>query len=148
MKPLFFEDLQVGDRWQSEARQITPDDVVDFATLTTSRQIEVLRRMRSDRGFHNSVCERNVAVIDHLSNDFDSSTLRHNRSAVASSYSLATSAKRLAAIYRMLWNASPETGGKAQSHPPVSGSADVSLADVITRHRTFFPCRTETEIEP
>lgn len=31
---LFFEDLRVGDRWLSPARQVTRDDVVDFAELT------------------------------------------------------------------------------------------------------------------
>ena len=31
---LYFEDLQVGDRWLSEWREITADDVADFAELT------------------------------------------------------------------------------------------------------------------
>lgn len=137
------QPLEGGNAMRGDA-----DGVVDFATLTSSRQIEVLRRMRSDRGFHDAVCERNAAVIDHLSNDFDSSTLRHNRSAVASAYSLATSAERLAAIYRAVWKVSPQSDGEARQRRPVSGPADVSLADVIVRQRTFYPCRTETEINP
>lgn len=32
--PLFFEDLQVGDRWTSVDREITAEDVADFAELT------------------------------------------------------------------------------------------------------------------
>ncbi|MGV3485547.1 MAG: MaoC/PaaZ C-terminal domain-containing protein [Planctomycetaceae bacterium] len=32
--PLFFEDLHVGDRWTSADREITADDVADFAELT------------------------------------------------------------------------------------------------------------------
>ncbi len=32
--PLFFEDLRVGDRWTSETREISADDVLDFADLT------------------------------------------------------------------------------------------------------------------
>jgi 3-hydroxybutyryl-CoA dehydratase len=32
--PIFFEDLQVGDRWISANREITADDVADFAELT------------------------------------------------------------------------------------------------------------------
>lgn len=31
---LFFEDLQVGDRWRSRARTITETDVVNFAGMT------------------------------------------------------------------------------------------------------------------
>ncbi len=31
---LFFEDLKVGDRWMSLARQLEREDVVDFADLT------------------------------------------------------------------------------------------------------------------
>ena len=31
---LFFEDLQVGDNWLSEEREITAEDVADFALLT------------------------------------------------------------------------------------------------------------------
>lgn len=33
-EPLFFEDLLVGKRWTSEDREITADDVADFAELT------------------------------------------------------------------------------------------------------------------
>lgn len=33
-KPLFFENLAVGDRWQSRARTITETDVVNFAGIT------------------------------------------------------------------------------------------------------------------
>lgn len=33
-KPLYFEDLQVGDRWTSGDREISADDVADFADLT------------------------------------------------------------------------------------------------------------------
>lgn len=33
-QPLYFEDLHVGDRWQSRARTITEADVVAFAGLT------------------------------------------------------------------------------------------------------------------
>ena len=32
--PLLFEDLRVGDRWTSPVREITADDVSDFAELT------------------------------------------------------------------------------------------------------------------
>ncbi len=32
--PLSFEDLQKGDRWISDPREITADDVADFAELT------------------------------------------------------------------------------------------------------------------
>lgn len=34
MKTLFFEDLKVGDRWESRARTITESDIVNFACLT------------------------------------------------------------------------------------------------------------------
>ena len=33
-EPLYFEDLQPGDRWVSATREITGDDVADFALLT------------------------------------------------------------------------------------------------------------------
>ncbi len=33
-EPLYFEDLKLGDRWLSECREITGDDVADFAHLT------------------------------------------------------------------------------------------------------------------
>ena len=33
-KPLYLEDMQVGDRWSSEFREITADDVKEFAVLT------------------------------------------------------------------------------------------------------------------
>ena len=33
-EPLFFEDLKIGDRWLSDWREITADDVADFAVLT------------------------------------------------------------------------------------------------------------------
>lgn len=33
-EPLYLEDIEVGDRWLSEWRQITADDVADFAALT------------------------------------------------------------------------------------------------------------------
>jgi 3-hydroxybutyryl-CoA dehydratase len=33
-KPLFFEDLLIGNRWTSEDREISADDVADFAELT------------------------------------------------------------------------------------------------------------------
>jgi 3-hydroxybutyryl-CoA dehydratase len=32
--PLYFEDLQLGDCWTSESREVTGDDVTDFAHLT------------------------------------------------------------------------------------------------------------------
>jgi 3-hydroxybutyryl-CoA dehydratase len=32
--PLYLEDMQVGDRWLSDWREITGDDVADFALLT------------------------------------------------------------------------------------------------------------------
>ncbi len=34
---VFAEDLHVGDVWLSEARQVTADDVADFASLTGDR---------------------------------------------------------------------------------------------------------------
>ncbi len=34
---LFFEDLQPGDRWTSAQRELTADDVADFAELTGDR---------------------------------------------------------------------------------------------------------------
>ncbi|MFG0262745.1 MAG: MaoC family dehydratase [Novipirellula sp. JB048] len=34
IKPLFLEDMQVGDRWSSPWREISGDDVADFARLT------------------------------------------------------------------------------------------------------------------
>jgi acyl dehydratase len=33
-EPLYLEDMNVGDRWLSESREITADDVADFALLT------------------------------------------------------------------------------------------------------------------
>jgi len=33
-EPLLFEDLRIGDRWTSAEREITADDVSDFAELT------------------------------------------------------------------------------------------------------------------
>jgi 3-hydroxybutyryl-CoA dehydratase len=33
-QPLFLEDIRVGDRWSSEFREITSDDVEEFAVLT------------------------------------------------------------------------------------------------------------------
>ncbi|GAA5508099.1 hypothetical protein Rcae01_03564 [Novipirellula caenicola] len=33
-KPLFLEDMKIGDRWSSPWREITADDVADFARLT------------------------------------------------------------------------------------------------------------------
>lgn len=33
-EPLYFEDLQVGDCWTSELREISGEDVADFAELT------------------------------------------------------------------------------------------------------------------
>ncbi|WP_442507518.1 MaoC family dehydratase [Novipirellula sp. SH528] len=33
-KPLFLEDMKVGDRWSSPWREITGEDVADFARLT------------------------------------------------------------------------------------------------------------------
>lgn len=33
-EPLYLEDMNVGDRWLSESREITADDVADFAMLT------------------------------------------------------------------------------------------------------------------
>ena len=32
--PLHFDDLQVGDRWQSQGRTITEADIVNFASMT------------------------------------------------------------------------------------------------------------------
>ncbi|NNE00600.1 MAG: acyl dehydratase [Pirellulaceae bacterium] len=33
-EPLFFDDLQVGDHWVSQWREVSGDDVADFAALT------------------------------------------------------------------------------------------------------------------
>lgn len=33
-QPLYLEDMNVGDRWYSDWREITPEDVADFAALT------------------------------------------------------------------------------------------------------------------
>lgn len=33
-EPLYFEDLQLGDCWTSDEREISGDDVADFAVLT------------------------------------------------------------------------------------------------------------------
>ena len=34
VEPLYLEDMSVGDRWKSDSREISGDDVADFANLT------------------------------------------------------------------------------------------------------------------
>ncbi|MCA9136796.1 MAG: hypothetical protein KDB00_08555 [Planctomycetales bacterium] len=138
--------------WRIEHRTTNCDDRrIDFAVLTPKRQIEVLRRISRDKGFENEVMDLNSRLVGWLANPFDEQTLRDNEQLIATDYSLAAAAERLAKIYNdVLREPVSATSGKLTTkhdRPPKSDSAPQdSVIDLVFRHRAYYPCRTETEI--
>lgn len=145
----------VGDQWPIELakpRRLHEEETIDFAVLTPRRQIEVLRRISRDEGFENAVKESNSKLLGWLSEPFARQTLRDNARLITNEYSLKLSGRRLLGLYNELVRIPhlariPIADENAPEPPgPDSLGRDVSVIDLICGNRTYYPCRTETEI--
>lgn len=124
-----------------EMRQRTREDAIDFATLTTRRQIDVLRRARTDPSFFAAVRQCNQALVNDLAEGFPGSLLGDNQRVVRDQYALSLNGDRQRSIYRKL----QDRKGLTLESEEVNVASE-SLADQIAKRRMFYPCRTETEI--
>lgn len=140
--------------WQQVPREIlrfaetaasTTDTItaskIDFATLSCGDQIDVIKRIDRDPLFKRRVQHANEVLLDWLQQDFEASTLRHNEQIVRQYYGMPACSDRLLQTYRELANVSPN-----QRSQTIEIDLGVSLANLISRHRTYFPCRTESTI--
>ena len=114
---------------------------IDFATLTTGDQIDVIMRIDRDPLFKRRVQDANQSLLDWLQPDFEASALRHNQQIVRQYYGQQGCSDRLLQAYRELALSPP---GKRSQRIDINWG--VSLANVISQHRTYFPCRTESTI--
>ena len=113
---------------------------VDFAQLTTHRQIEVLRRSAKDSGFEQAIRQQNPVVLRWFEEPFDDSVLLENRSRIRERFSLEIGGDRLLDVYQKMLAQSEDVAshiGQRESH---------SIVDIICSERAYFPCRTESEI--
>lgn len=130
-----------GEGWQVQQAPADEDpQAIDFATLTTPRQIEVLRRVAEDPGFEKEIQSRNGQLVDWLAQPFSPEILQANADQIASQFSLAGSGRSLASIYDGLLQVS------CGDDDPITLDEEASAIDLICGQRTFFPCRTELEI--
>lgn len=131
-----------GESFRVEAMDVEVDGAtIDFATLTTKRQIEVLNRMASDEGFQVSVAEHNIDLVRWLAEPFERSVLDDNADLIMQKYSTVESARKLGAIYQSLLQTSAATNGET-----IALNLNASVVEMICGKRTYFPCRTEWEI--
>lgn len=120
---------------------ITTASTIDFATLSCGDQIDVIKRIDRDPLFKRRVQNANQVLLDWLQQDFEASTLRHNEQIVRQYYGMQACSDRLLQTYRELANVSPN-----QRSQTIEIDLGVSLANLISQHRTYFPCRTESII--
>jgi hypothetical protein len=119
-------DSQASDREQR----------IDFAKLTTDRQIEVLRLAAADPGFESDVRECSRELVGHLTSQPDDTLVQHNAAVVGREYSPERSGQMLITIYNQLLASSCDSEIESPLHAGIA-------VDLITRARPFFPCRTE-----
>ncbi len=112
------------------------DQRIDFARLTTNRQIEVLRLAAADPGFESEVRECSRDLVGHLTSQPDDALVQHNAAVVGREYSPERSGRRLIAIYKELLASSCDVEIESPLHAGIA-------VDLISRTRPFFPCRTE-----
>ncbi len=112
---------------------------IDFARLTTGRQIEVLQRMVADGAFDRDVKACSARLVDNLQDTADKNhaLINHNADVVRAEYAVEKQAEALMTIYRNLLRAKPASRVD-------SPSCDQPAINLVSRVRPFFPCRTET----
>jgi hypothetical protein len=113
-----------------------PVDWIDFARLIPARQIEVLRRLATDRGFESSVTGCNRSLMGYLNDPPDQDVVMENANVVRQQYSPQATGQELLCIYQGL--AAIQCDAKIR--PPRHAGRGV---DFIAGVRPFFPCRTE-----
>ena len=124
------------------AKKSTQHDIdsIDFASLTSVRQIEVLRRIADDEGFAGAVWERSQSLVDAIRNPPNRSIIDANASLIAQHYSIDSVGKQLIELYRSVLNTSLSDSEKATCF----ATASVPAVDLVNQNRSFYPCRTET----
>lgn len=134
-------DTTFALQWNDPPEHLS-GQAIDFAQLTTNRQIEVLKRLSNDQGFDQATQTINSMLVESLQAPFDAITLRANRDQIATAYSLQTTADRLIQTYQQLTNQATAVDSVHNQQP----DHNKSLVEAICHQRPFFPCRVETEI--
>jgi hypothetical protein len=146
---------QLGPRFQVRKPEAEPQrGVIDFATLTPERQLQVLGRARADGGYQHAIERHNRVLMEWLSQPFDVDELASHRKLIETRYSLPSAAERLRQIYAAVMDSAaavpvPTAAARPASDRAAGASGTAPAAvDRLCRQRAFFPCRTETEITP
>ena len=112
------------------------DSGIDFALLSTARQIEVLHRFRSDSGFQADVRSASSRLIESLSQPEDTSTIIGNSERIRKTYDGGSMRQRLLRCYIGLLHSGVE------SEISTTRRAGEALGKVLQR-QPFYPCRIE-----
>lgn len=139
-------ERQAWSELPTSFRPVIEDDqeirsgTIDFARLTTNRQIEILQRMSEDEEFEKAIREHSKDLLTHLDDALLDSrsmqeTIRQNAEVVRSEYSATRTAQKLSLIYGQLVRQSDST-----VRPPTNAGSGV---DLISAARPYYPCRTE-----
>ena len=111
-------------------------DQIDFAFLSPERQIEVLRKIHSDRGFLAAVREGSPDLVKALNEPVSDEVIRHNSEIIRSEFGLSSMRDRLFQLYERL------LASDIDSKITNLSRAD-SVMDLLMRRQVFYPCRTE-----
>ena len=112
-------------------------DTWDFARLTPSRQVEVLRRAAADPEYDAELKRRSADLVAALRQPVAEQVIRRNAAVVSEVYSRRRAGADLLAIYRAVLSSPVDL---AVEGPKQAGRA----VDLVSEVRPFFPCRTET----
>ncbi|MDA9840298.1 hypothetical protein N9C08_00545 [Rubripirellula sp.] len=112
-------------------------DAIDFALLSPSRQIDVLQRFFSDKGFRLAVQKYSSELIQMLGEIGCEDVINQNVKIVNQEFSSRAVRERLLNSYRNILSsevASPESWPDKRLQ---------GALDLLTSRRPFYPCRTE-----
>lgn len=128
-------EMESSDESQHYEDSLT--DRIDFARLSPSDQIDVIRRVSQDDSFARLTIAMNQAVIAAIESDGDDDNIKHNRTRVESRYHAAVQREQLHTAYRqsMLSSFPPDNESSAEVFPRV--------IDMVNRSHPFYPCRVE-----
>jgi len=126
-----------------QSQSQSPSDRIDFARLTPSRQIEVIRRVATDVDFRTRVAKLNAKLLASLSAEPDEDLIESNRRTIASGYCAAVQRAQLTDAYRSLLDR-PTMGSELDK---TGCDSAVRMLDLVAESHPFYPCRVEDPIE-
>ncbi len=126
-------------------------ETLDFARLTPQRQVKVLQRMKSDRGFELAAKEFSRPLVTRLNQDFSDSVVQSNAEVVTEKYGSTCIGEELVQLYKQLNKTQPDAKqsvtciSEGEVLESETGGVLVSPSgiDLINAFRPYFPCRTE-----